>query len=120
MPCRRDLAQIITDTEVEAIRHRFAQLPEPAQPARLHLYDYRAAMGVFLLVFLSTFPVVLPFLFIHQPGLALRISILAAVTMLFFTGYAYGKYAGYRPLRVGLWMVLVGLGMVGLTIAFGG
>jgi hypothetical protein len=115
-----DLASVITDTEVEAVRQRFVQLPEPARRTRLHLYDYRAAFGVFLLVFLSTFPVVLPFFFIRRPGLALRVSNLVAVVMLFLTGYAYGKYAGTRPLRVGFWMVLVGVGMVGLTIALGG
>jgi VIT1/CCC1 family predicted Fe2+/Mn2+ transporter len=115
-----DLAKVVTDTEVEVIRQRFVRLPEPAQPARLDFYDYRAALGVFLLVFLSTFPVVLPFLLIRQPGLALRVSNLAAIILLFLTGYAYGKYAGRRPLRVGLWMVVIGLGLVGLTIALGG
>jgi hypothetical protein len=115
-----DLAKVVTETEVEAIRRRFTQLPEPVRRARLHFYDYRAATGVFLLVFLSTLPVVLPFGFISRPGLALRVSNLVAIVMLFLTGYAYGKYAGYRPLRVGFWMVLVGLGMVGLTVALGG
>ena len=115
-----DLARVITDTEVEVIRHRFTQLCEPAQRARLHFHDYRAAGGVFLLVFLSTFPVVLPFVFIRRPGLALRISNLVAIIMLFLTGCAYGRYAGYRPLRVGFWMVLVGAGMVVLTVALGG
>jgi VIT1/CCC1 family predicted Fe2+/Mn2+ transporter len=115
-----DLAKVVTDTEVEAIRQRFVRLPEPAQPARLHFYDYRAALGVFLLVFLSTFPVVLPFLLIRQPGLALRVSNLVAIILLFLTGYAYGKYAGRRPLLVSFWMVVIGLGMGGLTIALGG
>ena len=115
-----DLAKVVTDREVEVIRHRFRELPEPTRRARLHFYDYRAAAGVFLLVFLSTLPVVLPFLFIHRPGLALRVSNLVAIIMLFLTGYAYGKYAGTRPVRVGFWMVLVGIGMVGLTIALGG
>jgi hypothetical protein len=115
-----DLAAVITDTEVEAIRQRFIQLAEPARHARLHFYDYRAAAGVFLLVFLSTFPVVLPFLFISRPGLALRVSNLVAIIMLILTGYAYGKNAGRRPLRVGFWIVLIGLGMVALTVALGG
>ena len=115
-----DLAKVVTDTEVEAIRQRFIQLPKPAGRARLHLYDYRAALSVFLMLFLSTLPVVLPFLFIRRPSLALRVSNLAAVIMLFLTGYAYGSYAGYRPLRTGLWMVLVGLAMVVLTVALGG
>jgi hypothetical protein len=103
-----DLARVITDTEVEVIRHRFTQLREPARRARLHFHDYRAA------------GVVLPFVFIRRPGLALRISNLVAVIMLFLIGYAYGRYAVYRPLRVGFWMVLVGAGMVVLTAAFWG
>jgi VIT1/CCC1 family predicted Fe2+/Mn2+ transporter len=115
-----DLALVLTDAEIEAIRHRFTQLPEPTRCARLHLSDYRAAGRVFLLVFLSTLPVVLPFLFISRVGLALRISNLCGLIMLFVTGYAYGKYAGGRPWRAGLWMVLVGLAMVGLTIVLGG
>jgi VIT1/CCC1 family predicted Fe2+/Mn2+ transporter len=62
----------------------------------------------------------LPFLFLSQARLALRISNLAAILMLFLTGWTYGKYAGYRPWRVGLWMVMIGLAMVALTIALGG
>ncbi len=115
-----DLAAVLTEVEVEAIRQRFTQLPEPARRARLHFSDYRAAFGVFLLVFLSTLPVVLPFLFIRRPGLALRLSNLVALGMLFLTGYAYGKYAGTHPWRDGFRMVVVGLVLVGLTIALGG
>jgi VIT1/CCC1 family predicted Fe2+/Mn2+ transporter len=115
-----DLATVITATEVEAIRYRFTQLPRPQGRARLHRSDYRAAVGVFLLVFLSTFPVVLPFLFFSQGRLALRVSNLAALIMLFLTGWTYGKYAGYRPWHVGSWMVVIGLCMVALTIALGG
>jgi hypothetical protein len=115
-----DLAAVITDAEVEAIRRRFTELPTPQGHARLHSSDYHAALRVFLLVFLSTFPVVLPFLFLSQARLALRISNLAAILMLFLTGWTYGKYAGYRPWRVGLWMVMIGLAMVALTIALGG
>jgi VIT family protein len=115
-----DLAMVLTEAEVEAIRHRFTQLPEPARHARLHTSDYRAAVRVFLLVFLSTFPVVLPFFFISRAGLALRFSNLVAIIMLFLTGWAYGKYAGHRPWRIGLWMVLIGVAMVALTIALGG
>jgi len=115
-----DLAAALTEAEVEAVRQRFIQLPEPMHYALLRFSDYRAAVHVFLLVFFSTFPVVLPFLFIRKAGLALRVSNLVAIIMLFLTGYAYGKYAGTRPWRDGFWMVLLGLAMVGLTMAFGG
>jgi VIT1/CCC1 family predicted Fe2+/Mn2+ transporter len=72
------------------------------------------------LVFLSTLPVILPFLFISRATLALRLSTLAAIIMLFLTGWTYGKYAGRRPWRVGLLMVLIGVVLVALTIALGG
>jgi hypothetical protein len=118
-----DLAAVLTEAEIEVIRNRIVQLPEPPERIRhlrLHFSDYRAAGRVFLLVFLSTFPVVLPFLFISHAGLALRLSNLVAIIMLFFTGYAYGRYAGTHPWRDGFRMVLVGVALVGLTIAMGG
>ncbi len=115
-----DLAKVLTPAEVEMIRQRLLVVPKPADHPRLHRSDYLGAIGVFLLVFLSTFPLVLPFLFLHQAHQALRLSNLIAILMLFFTGWAYGKYAGYRPWYVGALMVAVGLGMVGLTIALGG
>ena len=40
-----DLAKAVTDREVEAIRHRFTELPEPTSRARLHFDDYRAALA---------------------------------------------------------------------------
>jgi VIT1/CCC1 family predicted Fe2+/Mn2+ transporter len=115
-----DLSAVLTDIEVESIRVRMLQLPRPTDQPKLHRSDYMAALGVFLLVFLSTFPVVLPFLFMSHPTRALRVSNLIAVVMLFFVGQAYGKYAGYRRWQVGVVMVLIGLIMVGLTIALGG
>jgi hypothetical protein len=115
-----DLAEVLTDTELETIRARLMQVNRNHAHARLRANDYVAAFGVFLLVFLSTFPVVLPFVFMRDPARSLRVSNLIAIIMLFFTGMAYGKFAGARPWRVGLIMVAIGAGMVGLTIALGG
>jgi VIT1/CCC1 family predicted Fe2+/Mn2+ transporter len=50
----------------------------------------------------------------------MRVSNGIAIVMLFLVGYAFGDYAGYRPLRVGLFMVVLGVGMVALTILLGG
>jgi len=52
------------------------------------------ALGVFLVVFLSTFPVVIPFIFTREARLGLRISNGVAIAMLFLTGYAFGRYTG--------------------------
>ena len=95
-------------------------MPEPPARPRLAKDDWLAATRVFLLVFLSTFPVAVPFIFIHQARLALRISNVVAIAMLFWCGYAFGRYSGFRPGRVGLMMVAVGLALVGVTIVFGG
>jgi VIT1/CCC1 family predicted Fe2+/Mn2+ transporter len=82
--------------------------------------DWRGAAGVFLLVFLSTFPVVIPFIVMRNAVPALRVSNAIAVAMLFMTGYTYGRLTGYRPIGTGIAMVLLGAVLVGLTMALGG
>jgi VIT1/CCC1 family predicted Fe2+/Mn2+ transporter len=75
---------------------------------------------VFLLVFLSTFPIVIPFLVVEDTGVALRTSNAVALAMLFVAGWAVGNYAGRPGWRTGLAMVLLGVVLVGITIALGG
>ena len=106
--------------EFETMRLHLNQLPEPATRLRLHQEDWKGALGVFLLVFLSTFPVVLPFVFVREPMRALRLSNAVAVAMLFVTGYAFGRCANYRPWVMGASMVVLGSLLVGITIALGG
>ncbi len=106
--------------ELESLHQRLRALPEP--PARPHLTgdDLLGAAGVFGLVFFSTLPVVLPFVFISGPSLALRVSNLVAIVMLFLTGYIFGRSTGHRPLLLGCTMVLVGALLTGVAIALGG
>ena len=86
----------------------------------LHSHDWLAALAIFLLVFLSTFPVVIPFMLIHDPAKAIRASNLVAISMLFICGVQLGRYASWRPLRTGLAIAGIGVGLVGITIALGG
>jgi hypothetical protein len=97
---------------------RVASQPEP--PGYASLPASSARRLVFLLVFLSTFPVVVPFFFMHDAVRALRVSNAVAIALLFYGGYEYGKYSGFRPWRTGFTMVAVGLVLVALTIALGG
>ena len=95
-------------------------MPEvPAKPA-LQWRDVQAAILIFVLVFLSTFPVVLPFVFIDHLHRAMRVSAAVAITMLFLCGYTWGKYAGMRPWRVGAVMVIIGVVVEAAIIALGG
>jgi len=114
------VAALLPPPAIDSLREKLFRLDEP--PARPHIRkgDWLGAAGVFLLVFLSTFPVILPFLLIPGIRLAARISDLVAITMLFFSGHAYGRYAGHSAWGWGLAMVAIGAVMVGLTISLGG
>jgi hypothetical protein len=114
------LAPVLRPADLEAMRAQLQRLPEPAAYPRLRRDDFIGAAGVFLLVFLSTFPVVIPFLVMHNAMLALRISNGIAILMLFMAGYSLGRHAGYRPWQVGLAMVAIGLVLVGITVVLGG
>lgn len=107
--------------ELERMRQWIvAQSVEALPKARVTRRDLRGAAGVFLLVFLSTFPVVLPFVFIADAGTAKRVSAGVAIAMLFLCGHGWGRYAGLNPWRTGLVMVLLGLGIEAVVIALGG
>jgi VIT1/CCC1 family predicted Fe2+/Mn2+ transporter len=114
------VASILQPAELDAIHERLRRLPAPSAPARLRKDDWLGALAVFLLVFGSTFPVVIPFLVMRDGVRALRASNAIAVVMLFVTGWVYGRAVGRRPWAVGGSMVVLGLLLVGLTIALGG
>jgi hypothetical protein len=114
------VASVLEPVELEALHQRLKQLPEPPERAHLGKDDWLGAIGVFLLVFLSTFPVVIPFIFMRNAGPALRVSNAVAIVMLFLTGYAFGHLTGRRPWLAGILMVILGLVLVGVTVALGG
>ena len=106
--------------EFESLRSQLKQLPDPPPLPRIVRDDLCGALGVFLLAFMSIFPVVIPFTFISDAKIALRVSNCIAILLLFLAGYALGRYAGQHPWRVGLAMVVLGAAMVGVAIALGG
>ena len=114
------LASILGPSELDAMGAQLAKLPEPPAGAHMTKEDWRGAAAVFLLVFLSTFPVVIPFIFMRNAMPALRVSNAIAVAMLFMTGYAYGRLTAHRPVVTGITMVALGAVLVAITIALGG
>lgn len=114
------LASVVSPEELESMQQKLLQLPEPPAHASLTKEDALGAFAVCLLVILSTFPVVIPFLFIGEVQTALRISNAVAIAMLFLCGYAYARCTGHRPLPTGLVMVAIGSALTGLAIALGG
>ena len=114
------IAATMTPAEVEAIRARLGRLPDPPDSLQLNPGDFRAAGGVFLLVFLATFPVALPFTFLRQAHVALRISNGIALVMLFLGGYYLGRHGMRHPWWSGLVTMGIGAVLVWATIALGG
>ena len=98
---------------------RSAPQLQPEKP-RVTRDDILGAVACFLLVFASTFPVLIPFLIIRNLELATRLSNLIAIAMLFYLGYEQAKYTNQNKLQLGLVMVLLGITIVVVTILLGG
>jgi len=110
------VASLLEPHEIESLRGKLAQIPESTVWLRLAEEDWLGALGVFLLVFLSLFPVVVPFIFVSNVGLALRISNGVALVLLFLAGCSFGRFAHSNPWRAGFAMVILGVAVVGAAI----
>jgi hypothetical protein len=114
------IASVLEPVQLERLRERLQALPDPPPRAGLSRADWVGALGVFLLVFLSTFPVAIPFIVMQDATAAMRLSNAVAVGMLLISGAVYGRIVGRSPWLVGISMVALGLVLVALTIALGG
>ncbi len=113
------LSAILTRDDLDRVRQRLVGMPDLAPPT-LTRDDWLGALAVFLLVFLSTCPVVVPFLFVADVGLAVRLSNLVAIVMMFGVGSTLARHAGFSPWWTGLAFVALGVVLVAITIALGG
>lgn len=114
------MRHLVTPAELEAIRARVAALPDVPRKPRLHGRDYLAAVAVFALVVLGTFPVALPFLLFSNTPTALLVSRVLTIVMLFLCGLALGRYAGAGGWKSGLAMTIMGVLLTAAIIALGG
>ena len=114
------LPSLLQPEQLDAVTEKINQVPASELHPRLTSHDWLGASSVFILVVFSTFPVVLPFIFIQDARLALRISNAFAVVLLFLCGFFFARHAGLHPWVTGLIMVAIGIAMVSITIALGG
>jgi VIT1/CCC1 family predicted Fe2+/Mn2+ transporter len=92
---------------------------EPA-PARIRREDLLGGLAAGLVILLATFPVVVPFLFLSNPNVAVRASNAIALGELFLVGVQWGRTVGGSPVHIGGGLTLVGVALVLITIALGG
>jgi VIT family protein len=114
------VASLLTEQELGRIHDRVLKLPPPPDVVRLDRRSWLGGWAVFLLVFLSTFPVAVPFMFLDGASTAMRVSNAIAIAMLFVTGYAYGRVIHRSPVAIGVAAVFIGVVIVTFTIALGG
>jgi hypothetical protein len=114
------VSAVLNPAEVEELRERLSRHPEPPAHSLLNRKDLLGALAVFLLVFLSTLPIALPFLLLADTGLAMRTSNAVAIAMLFGMGWTLGTHTGRSGWPAGLAMVCLGLVLVAITIVLGG
>src|SRR5262245_25277645 len=93
---------------------------EPIEETQIHREDWGILFASILLNFLATVPATLPFIFISDWKVALRVSNLVCVIMLFLLGYRFGQNLHANPLKIGGGLMLFGLAMVGIAVALGG
>ena len=125
---RRELDPYLASVTQDEDRERFYRsirdtLAHGRLPQRGGLVrdDFVGAFAIFCIALIAALPAVLPlFLLINHPWLALRISNLLVVALLFIVGYHWAKYVDANPWLAGLGLTALGLAMVGVAIPLGG
>ncbi|OYW57389.1 MAG: hypothetical protein B7Y80_11685 [Hyphomicrobium sp. 32-62-53] len=113
--------KVFSSSDLDRLANGIGTMPRAPRRAVPTPDDFRGAVHIFLLVFLSTLPVALPFLFMKDVGTALRTSNAIAVALLFIVGTGLGKHMKWTPYWVtGLCVSLFGALLVAITIALGG
>jgi len=114
------IAGLMTREELNELSGRLKNLPTPSKKNLITGHDLWAGIQIFLLVFLCTFPVAIPFGIIDKLEIAMRASNGVALLLLFIGGYVLAGYAGFRRFITALVYVVIGILLVALTMALGG
>lgn len=114
------VSELMNEEEIDIFSERIKKLPDISVRNVLTFKNFLVAGQIFLLVFFVTFPVALPFVFIHNVALALRVSNGIAVLLLFAAGFILAKYSGLKPVKTALVYTAIGVFLVALTMALGG
>lgn len=114
------MAATLGDDGLELVRQRLAAAPPILARSRLTGRDFIDAVVVFLLVVLSTFPLVVPFMLTEDTARALLWSRLVAIGTLFLAGAMLARYSSGNIWLNGLTMAAVGALLMAAIMALGG
>lgn len=114
------ITNLLTNEELIRLSARFKSLPEPSRRLLITGADLWAGVHIFLLVFLCTFPVAIPFAIIDDLAVAMRTSNAVALALLFVGGFLLARYAGFNRVVTAVLYMLIGVLLVAITMALGG
>ena len=116
------IERVMTREERQTLYGRIVQHVRAGEmpPNRVTRSDLMGGIASFWLVFLSSLPAAIPFLFIDDARLALRVSNAILLGLLFWIGCFFARYTTSRPVLTGLTFLLFGAALVIMAIALGG
>jgi hypothetical protein len=85
------------------------------KPKGISKKDLRIVLNTFLIVFFTGIPLVLPFVLLNDVWLAIRISHIIGLVMLFCIGYWWAKLASRHKVRSAIALTILGVVIVGMT-----
>jgi hypothetical protein len=116
------LERVTTPEERQSLYGRIVQHVRTGniRPGRITRDDVMGAIASFWLVFFASLPAAIPFLFMNDARLALRVSNAILLGLLFWVGHSWARYTTARPASTGFVFLLCGAGLVAAAIALGG
>lgn len=81
--------------------------------------DYKVALAVFLIDFVTVFPVVLPFIIFQDAARAVFFSHIIAVILFFLIGYYWALYLNWNKLKTGVVLAVIGAIVIAFTFYLG-
>jgi VIT1/CCC1 family predicted Fe2+/Mn2+ transporter len=116
------LGMTVHDDERAELERRMAHYIRASRPRPRGLIraDLWGAIASFWLVFFGSIPAALPFLFISNAWIALRVSNAILVVLLFVAGYRWARYTALKPWLTGLTFMIAGVALVVIAISLGG
>jgi len=116
------LFELTSAEEREQIHRWVLEILRRQQPSipGIRREELLGGVAVALIIVVATFPIVVPYLVLRDPHLAVRASNAVALVLLFLLGMRWGRIVGSSPVRVAAGLTLVGLILVGVTIVLGG
>jgi VIT1/CCC1 family predicted Fe2+/Mn2+ transporter len=116
------LIGVLEKDEKDRIAEQIFLTVNHAAPKRQHVKkdDVLGGAASFLISFMVVLPTMVPFVLSLKLDLAIRLSNIIAVAMLFIVGYVSGGREGMNRIRWALTITVLGVVIVAVTILLGG